>query len=129
MLALHELAWPLTRLGEAIETVARKHGLLANQHETPTPPDRLGQDGGVELGTWLETTAAWLGLEAEPVEASYAEVAGFVRSAGPALLALPGTDTLCFLALLEGHASHGDSLRTRPRRASSSSEGRVCGPL
>jgi ATP-binding cassette subfamily B protein len=36
------------------------------------------------------------------VEAPYAEVAGLVRGAGPALLRLPGAGAPCFLALLKG---------------------------
>jgi ABC-type multidrug transport system fused ATPase/permease subunit len=102
MEALHTLAWPLARLGEALEMVARHHGLPLRQRETPTPPEGLGGEGGAELGPWLETAAAWLGLEAEPVEASYVDVASLVRRAGPALLHLPGADTPCFLALLGG---------------------------
>ena len=100
--ALHALAWPLARLGEAIETVARHRGIPLPQRETPTPPKGLGRDGQAELGRWLETTAAWLGLEAEPVEASSVEVTGLVRGAGPALLRLSGTGAPCFLALLGG---------------------------
>ena len=102
MEALHTLAWPLARLGEALEAVARRCGLSLHQRETPTPPAGLGQDGGADLAPWLETAAAWLGLEAEPVETSYAEVAWLVRGAGPALLRLPGAGAPCFLALLGG---------------------------
>ena len=43
-----------------------------------------------------------LGLEAEPVEAPYAEVEQLVRRAGPALLRLPGGGEPRFLALLGG---------------------------
>ena len=46
--------------------------------------------------------AAWLGLEAEPVEASYTEVERLVRAAGPAMLRLPGVGAPRFLALLSG---------------------------
>jgi hypothetical protein len=82
MEALRALVWPVERLGEALETVARHSGLPLRQREIPTPPGGLGQDGAAELGLWLETAAAWLGLEAESVEAPYTEVAGLVRSAG-----------------------------------------------
>ena len=46
--------------------------------------------------------AGSLGLEAEPVDVSYAEVARLVWSAGPALLRLPGAGEPHFLALLSG---------------------------
>jgi ATP-binding cassette subfamily B protein len=99
---LDALAWPLERLGEAIEAVARYHGFPLRQREVPTPPAGLTRDGRAEVGLWLETAAAWLGVEAEPVEAPYTEVAGLIRRAGPALLRLPGTGTASFLALLGG---------------------------
>jgi ATP-binding cassette subfamily B protein len=102
MEVLHTLAWPLARLGEALEAVARHCGLPLQQRETPTPPAGLGRDGIADLAPWLETAAAWLGLEAEPVEVSYAEVARLVRGAGPAVLRLPGAGAPCFLALLGG---------------------------
>src|SRR5215468_9595803 len=90
MQELRALAWPLERLGEALETVARHGSLPLRQREIPTPPEELGRDSTAELVLWLETTAAWLGLEAESVEAPYAGVVGLVRGAGPALLRLPG---------------------------------------
>ena len=102
MEALHTLAWALARLGEALEAVARHRGLPLYQRETPTPPAGLGRDDPAALDPWLETVAAWLGLEVEPVEVSYAEAAWLVRGAGPALLRLPGAGVPCFLALLGG---------------------------
>src|SRR5439155_2179411 len=102
METLLTLAWPLERLGEALETAARHSGLPLRQRDIPPPSDGLGRDGTVEPGLWLETTAAWLGLEAESVEAPYAEVGRLVRGAGPALLRLPGAGAPCFLALLKG---------------------------
>jgi ATP-binding cassette subfamily B protein len=102
METLQTLAWPVTRLGEVLEVMARHGGVPLQQRDTPTPLDGPEQDGTAEIGSWLETAAAWLGLQIEPVEASYAEVAGLVRSAGPALLRLPGAGVPCFLALLKG---------------------------
>jgi ATP-binding cassette subfamily B protein len=110
METLGALAWPMERLGEAIETVARHAGVPMRQQETPTPPTELGRDGAADLGLWLETTATWLGLEAESVETPYAELAGLVRGAGPALLRLSGAGTPSFLALLRGTWRHATLL-------------------
>jgi ATP-binding cassette subfamily B protein len=56
----------------------------------------------VALGAWIETTAAWLDLEAEPVETPYPEAERLVRAAGPALLHLPDQGEPRFVAILGG---------------------------
>jgi ATP-binding cassette, subfamily B, bacterial len=100
--ALEPLAWPMARLGEALEALARYSGLLRHSVETPRPPAGLECASGEEVGSWLEATASWLGLETEPVEVPYAEVEHLVRGAGPALLQLPGAEPPGFLVLLRG---------------------------
>ena len=99
---LDELAWPVSRLGEALEALARTGALAPRSVEVPPPPHNLAQDGAEGLGRWIEATAGSLGLEAEPVDVPYAEVERLVRSAGPALLRLPGAGEPHFLALLSG---------------------------
>src|SRR5262249_54984594 len=99
---LNTLAWPVTRLGEALEALARQSGLAPRGRETLVPPAGLAQEDAAALGGWIETAAAWLGLEAELVEASYAEAHMFVRATGPALLRLPAQGEPRFLALLGG---------------------------
>jgi ATP-binding cassette, subfamily B, bacterial len=97
---LHTMAWPAARLGEALEALARRSGLAPQERETLGPPEGLAREGAAALGAWVETAAAWLGLEAEPVEAPYAEVERLVRTAGPAMLRLPSAGAPRFLALL-----------------------------
>src|SRR5262247_1426037 len=99
---LNTLAWPVVRLGEALEAMARRSGLASGERETPVPPEGLAQEEAAALGTWIEAAATWLGLEAESVEVPYAEVEGLVRRAGPALLRLPGAEAPRFVALLGG---------------------------
>jgi ATP-binding cassette subfamily B protein len=100
--ALDQLSWPVSRLGEALEALARTGGLAPRAVEVPPPPPGLARDGAEGLGRWIEATAAALGLEVEPVDVPYAEVEWLVRSAGPALLRLPGADEPRVLALLRG---------------------------
>jgi ATP-binding cassette subfamily B protein len=97
---LQMLAWPVSRLGEALETLARIGGLAPRSAAITPPPPGLAQDGGEALRRWIEATAGTLGVEAEPVEVPYAEVERLVRSAGPALLRLPGVGEPRFLTLL-----------------------------
>src|SRR5215831_9104279 len=99
---LNTLVWPVARLGEALEAMARRSGLAPGERETPVPPEGLARDNTEALGAWIETAATWLGLEAESVEVPYAEVEGLVRRAGPALLRLPDAEAPRFLALLGG---------------------------
>src|SRR6266581_3486462 len=100
MEALDPLAWPVGRLGEAIVALARLQGRRLRGGEAPGGPAGPAPDSTEALGTWLEAVAAWVGLEAEPVEVPYGEVEGLVRRASPALLRLPGREKPGFLALL-----------------------------
>ena len=71
---LDKLSWPVSRLGEVLEALARTGGLAPRSVEVPPPPHNLARDGAEGLGRWIEATAGSLGLEAEPVAVSYAEV-------------------------------------------------------
>jgi len=100
MAGLDTLAWPTSRLGEALAAVARQCGWRLRGVEIPVCPEARGQDSAEALGEWLEKAAAWLGLEAEPVAVPYAEVEALIRGAGPALIHLPATEKPGFLVLL-----------------------------
>ena len=93
-------SWPLSRLGEALEALAYKSGLRSIE-ALPPPPD-LVWGGGELLGQWIESTAEYLGLEAEPVEVPFADVERLVCGASPALMRLPDEGEPQFLILLRG---------------------------
>ncbi len=98
---LDAVAWPGARLGEAIAALARASGLAPRLRAVPAaPPEQVWH--GEALGRWIAASAAWLGLEAEPVMVSYAEAHQLIRGAGPALLRLPRDGTPLFLLLLKG---------------------------
>ena len=61
--SLREIAWPLSRLGEAIDSLARRSGLSPR---TAAPPGFSREWNDDDLGTWIVSTTEWLGLEAEP---------------------------------------------------------------
>jgi ATP-binding cassette subfamily B protein len=100
--SLHDLSWPAARLGEALETAGRRAGLGAHEEEVGAPPARLLTGDSAAIGSWIEAAAGWLGLEAEPVDTSYAEIENLIRAAGPALLRVPGQAEDRFLLLLPG---------------------------
>jgi ATP-binding cassette subfamily B protein len=86
---LYKLTWPLTRLGEAMPALARAGGLVAHP-----PGKKLAWPAGLPtqdqaLDQWIDWGASQLGLEAEPMEATYAEIDQFLHHAGPALLQWP----------------------------------------
>ncbi|WP_437948428.1 ABC transporter ATP-binding protein [Sorangium sp. So ce296] len=87
-----QVCWPLHRLGEALEVLARAAGLPVRATGVPAPPADLVQPGGLALTRWMEGAASWLGLEAEFVEARHKDVDDLVLHAGPAILRLFGPE-------------------------------------
>jgi hypothetical protein len=73
---LDALTWPAAQLGEAIAALGRRSGLVPRLREAPASPEGLAREGAEALGAWIEATAAWLGLEAEAVEAPYTRRSG-----------------------------------------------------
>lgn len=80
---INVLAWPLSRLGEGIEALARQAGLKLAAVEIAPEAASAGEAG--ELGRWIEWASERLGLEAEPVETTVAEFEPLLRGVGPAL--------------------------------------------
>lgn len=103
---LGTLVWPVARLSEALEAVARQAGLVAQPSlATTNLPEHLTQVDEETLNHWLAFLASQWGLEVEPLQATYAEADPLVRGVGPALLRLPAALTggeVCFFALLHG---------------------------
>ena len=92
------MAWPAARLNEAIETLAQRAGFPLDAHlETVPPPVHQPDDKTLEDG--IEAAAGRLGLEAEAVSTTYADVGRMVHHAGPALLALPNYPQSGFLVM------------------------------
>lgn len=100
---VHRFTWPASRLGEAIEAIARKSGLSPRHIEAPNPPSTLTKGLATNaLSGWVESTAGLLGLEAEPVETTHREIESFLEGAGPALVPIPDNGERRYLALIGG---------------------------
>ncbi len=84
--SLHDLGWPAEQLGEAIEAVARHEGIAARPADLPALPASVDAEG---RGAWVDLVASHLGIEAEPFQASYADVGGLVKGVAPAIVRLP----------------------------------------
>jgi ATP-binding cassette subfamily B protein len=96
---LEALLWPPARAGEALEALAVKSGLAQPAAETPRASESVTRDPDA-FRQWVNSAAAWLGVEAESSETSYAQLEAHLRTAGPALIRLPGQGNPRFIALL-----------------------------
>jgi ATP-binding cassette subfamily B protein len=83
--AVDTYAWPLSRAGEALESLARASGFAHDTHASIAAfvPATLDREGMVR---WIDTAAHTLGLEAEALHLTYGHVDEVVTAAGPALL-------------------------------------------
>ncbi|MBL8275781.1 MAG: ABC transporter ATP-binding protein [Pelomonas sp.] len=90
-----ELAWPLARLGEALEALAQAAGLASPGGEVLAPPPPAALQAGLVAGLapladWLHWAASRLQLELEPAYTAVPDADASLRQAGPALV--PWTD-------------------------------------
>lgn len=84
------ISWPLARLGEGIEALAREAGLSPRLPDGATAPPSSEGIEEAQLGEWIVSVADWLGIEAEPVECPYAELGQFLLTSGPCVIRRPG---------------------------------------
>jgi ATP-binding cassette, subfamily B, bacterial len=93
--------WPISRLGQGLEELARRAGLGPNAKAVLTLPDALLKHQSAELGRWMEWAAERLNIEAEPVATPAAELTQLVLDAGPAVIQVRGDNGLEFFLLLK----------------------------
>ena len=98
------LCWPLARLGEGIEALARQAGIgsaIDNRTaEAPVLPDAMRDGAGHELERWIAWACTRCGLEAEAVDGVVPEFDQLLRDAGPAVLHFQYAGAPCFALLL-----------------------------
>jgi len=87
---LSGFAWPISRLGDLIENLARRGKLISHPEKLARPPQSIQMADDRAIGRWIDRAAGHLGLEAEPVETYYADFETLVQAGGPAILRLPG---------------------------------------
>jgi ATP-binding cassette subfamily B protein len=100
---LDDLYWPLSRLGDLLENLARRSKLVSHPLHLPQPPDSLFEAKHAAVARWISSAAGHLGLETESVDTEYLDIERFLRVGGPAILRIPGEfDQQRFIALLKG---------------------------
>ncbi|MCB9871572.1 MAG: ABC transporter ATP-binding protein [Ectothiorhodospiraceae bacterium] len=92
-----DTSWPVSRVGEAMEALARAAGLQPAPGLAPALPDGLEHHPSDDLCRWIEWAAQSLGLEAEATETTGAELDAMLGRVGPALLAFHGEGGLRLL--------------------------------
>lgn len=95
-----DLSWPLSRLGEGIQELARVAGLAGHQNPL-LPPEPLQQQDIADLGRWMEWACARLDMQVEAVETSLPQTADLLRNVGPAVLKIEVGQAVQFLLLLK----------------------------
>ncbi len=95
--ATAEITWSVDRLGDLIENLADRSGLVSHPSSLPKPPaglsDRKYGSDGEAFNRWIGSACAQLGLESEPIDASYADFEKLLQSGAPLILRLPTPDT------------------------------------
>jgi ATP-binding cassette, subfamily B, bacterial len=95
-----ELAWPASRIPEAMQRLAEARGLPARTAEAvPTLPRTASLSGNLAR-RWVESIAAWLGLETTEVDATRGDIERLLNTASPALLQLSLKGEPLFLLLI-----------------------------
>lgn len=94
-----DLAWPLSRLGEGLDELARRAGLSPASKDGVSAPRPLASEHGRDLGRWIEWAADRLGVEAEPVATPYPHFGELLLDAGPAVLEVSGEERAFILIL------------------------------
>lgn len=99
---LNNLCWPLSRLGEGIEELARRSHLISGIREhISLAPKELEVENIEDLDRWIEWASDQLSIEAEPIETSIPDFEALLRKIAPAILTIRHDDEIKFLFLLK----------------------------
>ncbi len=119
--ALAQAIWPIARLAEGIEALARHAGLRPCGRITQPPGDRVMSGDADETSRWVSWAASRLGIEAEPVQCAVPEVESMIVGAAPALFCLRASDGPGFVLVVRARGRRlrllGPDLRLRHCRA------------
>lgn len=96
---LAPLIWPLERLSEAIDVLARYLNGPIEGGETSLPPAHVASDSK-SLDRWIRAACSRHDLTAEPTETTWGDVEKTVQGAAPALLRVTVDGDWGFLVLL-----------------------------
>src|SRR5262245_27449501 len=96
VLALGTAAWPAARAAEAVQALARHHGLPVVVSEPVVLPSELPIG---ELSAWIDQAAEHAGVQAEQTFVALSEIGALLSMGGPMLIRLSSVDGAPFLAV------------------------------
>jgi ATP-binding cassette, subfamily B, bacterial len=99
------LRWPATRLGEALDELARRAQLGDGSGQPLVVPESLEQGDSSDAGRWMEWAAARRGLEAEAIDTPAPELEALLLGTPPALLRIQDAHGIGYLVLLKARGS------------------------
>ncbi|MFC1852079.1 ATP-binding cassette domain-containing protein [candidate division CSSED10-310 bacterium] len=117
MNSLRSISWSDHQLGEAIEALSTRSGLIkhALKSEVPAYPSEISRGSSDFSGKWIATIASSLGIEAEEVDTAYSDIEQFIRKASPALIRITDEKEDYYLALLSSR-NHSASILGSDRK-------------
>lgn len=98
---LIQLSWPLERLADGIQELAKRAGLNLDMLENQRLPEPLAQRDLDDLGRWVEWAGMRLGVEAESVSTTVPNFEDLLAAIGPAIIKLDTPEQPVFLLLLK----------------------------
>lgn len=103
MSRLDALCWPIARLGEGLEALARRSGLAHGEAAGLVVPGDVAGGPPAALDAWLHWAATRCGLDVESVQVGAADADSLVARAAPALLRIRREGAAGFLCILRAH--------------------------
>jgi ATP-binding cassette, subfamily B, bacterial len=86
---IQDITWSVNRLGELLESLVDKSGISARPHSLPQPPEMLELAGIESISRWIDAACSQLGIEAESLTTTYADLPKMIRLSGPTILQVP----------------------------------------
>src|SRR5882672_7731009 len=99
MIDLRNCSWPLARVGEAMQALARRAGLPHRSVLLPQAPNSVAAGNKDADSTWISSIAACLDLEIDTQPATYRALRGLLGP-GPALVPIDLDGEFRWLAII-----------------------------
>lgn len=99
--AVTDSSWPLARLGEGMDELARLAGLHGHVKTPANAPKPLQQQDVADLERWIQWAGEQIGLEAESIECTLPQVGNLLCNAAPAILRIGNEADSRFVLLLK----------------------------
>lgn len=97
-----EWTWPLDKLGDCLEMMARESGLAPKMVQAPHMPLSVLEAGRESRDRWVEGAARWLRVDTEATTVTFHHLRAFLQTGGPAILELQINNRVRYLGVVRG---------------------------